>query len=548
MKTPHVNRFQVYDTETTGIDTQCDQILQFASVETDQDLNIIESGVSNIICKQRLDVVPHPKAYLTHFLDVDVLQAEGMSEFMLAKKVQNIFMGNNATAITGYNTDKFDNELIRNLMFRNMKDLYMHEYKNENLTFDIFKLVQLVYALRPELLNWRLKDNGATSLKLEHLSADNGIAHDNAHDALDDVYATIGIAKAIKDANPKLFNYALQLSSKGNAISLLAKREPLIHINTVHGQDYNISTLIQPVIIDSSNKSKFLCLDLRHDPRPLLEMSSEDINKYLYTKREDLPEGSPIIPIVGVSANKQPLIANTQGLLTPAFADKAKLDMDQINKNLEFIKTNRGIGEKIQKAMTTNMPAPTDSYRSIYAGGFLHRDDQNQRAKLHMTKPGTEQLEIESVDVHEYSLTMRDSIRHFDLLLRGKWNSFHSHLLTQKFSPTEFRKWVDYLENKLYVGIDSKTLTIPQFFEQSNLVELEMPLSAREKEVLDKVIDHMKEVEKTVANLRELADELHPDAVEERAGSKKIQDIEKRISDALGYKEEDMAEESSFSM
>lgn len=547
MKTPIPNVYQFYDTETTGINTQLDQILQFASVPTDGDLNIIESGVANLICKPRLDVIAHPKAYLTHFLDVDTLNAEGMNEFMLTRAIQNIFTETPGTCISGYNTHSFDDNLVRNLMMRNMKDYYQHEYSDGNFRMDVFKMVQLVFAIRPEILNWRDKENGTKSLKLEHLSADNGIAHDNAHDALDDVLATIGVAKKIKEANPRLFNYALQLCNKQNTMALLAKREPLIHIDTVHGQDQNITTLIQPIVLDKMIKTKFLCLDLRHDPRQLLQMSNEEINKFLYTKRAELPEGSPKIPIIGVETNKQPIIAATTGLLTNDFANRANIDLDEINRNREFIRDNTQLAAKIQDAMVSDMPKSKDVYKSIYSGGFLHKDDGAARSRLHFKEQGSESLKIEKVDVHAEALLMRDSVRQFELILRSKWNSFNSHLLTTNFSPTEFRKWVDYLEVKLYEGIEG-SLTMSEFYEAVNMVEIEKPLTSNEKTILDKLVAHTKEVEKTVENLREMADELFQESELERSDSKKIQEIERRINATLDYEVKESTQESSLSI
>nr|MDQ6120821.1 hypothetical protein [Klebsiella pneumoniae subsp. pneumoniae] len=41
-------------------------------------------------------------------------------------------------------------------------------------------------------------DEGLPSFRLEHLTVANGIEHQNAHDAMADVYATIAMAKLVK--------------------------------------------------------------------------------------------------------------------------------------------------------------------------------------------------------------------------------------------------------------------------------------------------------------------------------------------------------------
>ena len=54
-----------YDTETTGIETAFDQILQFAAIRTDDDLN--ELGRFNIRCRLLPHIIPSPIALqVTH--------------------------------------------------------------------------------------------------------------------------------------------------------------------------------------------------------------------------------------------------------------------------------------------------------------------------------------------------------------------------------------------------------------------------------------------------------------------------------------------------
>ena len=51
-------------------------------------------------------------------------------------------------------------------------------------------------------------------LGLTILRPANNIEHSDAHDAMADVRATIGIAKIIKETQPIFFNYALSLNEK----------------------------------------------------------------------------------------------------------------------------------------------------------------------------------------------------------------------------------------------------------------------------------------------------------------------------------------------
>jgi exodeoxyribonuclease-1 len=56
----------------------------------------------------------------------------------------------------------------------------------------------MTYALRPEGIEWPMREDGKPSFKLEHLAKANGLLHEAAHDALSDVRATIALARLIK--------------------------------------------------------------------------------------------------------------------------------------------------------------------------------------------------------------------------------------------------------------------------------------------------------------------------------------------------------------
>jgi exodeoxyribonuclease-1 len=55
-------------------------------------------------------------------------------------------------------------------------------------------------------------EEGKPIFKLDQLAPANGIKHNDAHDALADVRATIAIAKIIKQTQPRLFDYAFSLN------------------------------------------------------------------------------------------------------------------------------------------------------------------------------------------------------------------------------------------------------------------------------------------------------------------------------------------------
>src|SRR6516162_3309760 len=78
--------FIFYDTETTGTKRHFDQILQFAAIKTDDDLNPIETF--NIRCRLLPHVVPSPGALLVTGARVADLTGAPLSHFEMMRQVR----------------------------------------------------------------------------------------------------------------------------------------------------------------------------------------------------------------------------------------------------------------------------------------------------------------------------------------------------------------------------------------------------------------------------------------------------------------------------
>jgi len=98
---------------------------------------------------------------------------------------------------------------------------------NGNSRLDVMKMVWATYSLRPGILTFPENDKGKPSFKLDQLAPANGFAHENAHDALADVEATIFILNKIKSADPDFFDDLLRTQDREYIGSLLRSFEPV---------------------------------------------------------------------------------------------------------------------------------------------------------------------------------------------------------------------------------------------------------------------------------------------------------------------------------
>src|SRR5690606_23803044 len=81
-----------------------------------------------------------------------------------------------------------------------------------------------------------------------------------------------------------------------------------------------------PLCMHPVNKSAVLAFNLSSDPRPLLELSADEIKARVFTAAADLDEGVERIPLKAVHINRCPVVA-TAKLLDSAAAARLCIDI-----------------------------------------------------------------------------------------------------------------------------------------------------------------------------------------------------------------------------
>ena len=201
----HGNTFYWYDLETTGTNPKWDRIVQFAGLRTDAELNPVGEPLC-FYMQLPDDVLPNPDASLVTGITPSKLAAEGVSEYEGLQKIMQE-LNTPETCALGYNNLRFDDEFLRYSLYRHLQDPYAREYRNGNTRWDMVDLVRAAGALRRDGIYWPVDEDGQAVYRLEELTKANGIDHGQAHDAMSDVYATIGMARLLKRQQPKLFDY-----------------------------------------------------------------------------------------------------------------------------------------------------------------------------------------------------------------------------------------------------------------------------------------------------------------------------------------------------
>ncbi|MFP9229784.1 exodeoxyribonuclease I [Pectobacterium cacticida] len=367
--------FLIHDYETFGKHPARDRPAQFAGIRTDMDFNIIGEPLV-IYCRPSDDYLPEPEAVMITGITPQVALAKGVNEAEFARQIHEAF-SEPGTCVMGYNNIRFDDEVSRNIFYRNFYDPYAYSWQNGNSRWDLLDALRACYALRPEGIVWPENDDGLPSFRLEHLTKANGIAHEQAHDAMSDVYATIAMAKLFKQAQPKLFAYLFALRNKNKVSALIdiPQMKPLVHVSGMFGAARSNTSWVVPLAWHPDNRNAVIMCDLAGDMTSLQSLDSEALRERLYTRKEALEDGESAVPIKLVHINKCPVLAPAN-TLRPEDAQRLGIDRQRCLDNLARLRSDTSIREKVVD-LFANAPAFTaaeDVDLRLYDGFFSDAD------------------------------------------------------------------------------------------------------------------------------------------------------------------------------
>lgn len=375
-----------YDYETTGTDPRRDRPLQVAGLRTDEALNIIGDPV-NLYCRPADDILPHPAACLITGISPQTLREKGLDEAEFITRL-HAELARPGTCGAGYNSLRFDDEFTRYGLYRNFFDPYAREWQGGNSRWDLIDLVRTAYALRPEGIVWP-KPDGRVSLRLELLTQANGIDHGQAHDALSDVTATIGLARLLRERQPRLYDYLYQLRSKHQVMERIRLLQPLLHISGRFSADRHFLAVVLPLAWHPQNRNALIVCDLQTDPAPLLELDGVALRERLYTRRDELTEGQGPVPLKLVHINKCPVLAPL-AVLRDEDQDRLGLDLKHCLKHAAALRETQAIWNAklptVYAEESFTGPSLEDPEQQLY-GGFFGDRDRRLCEQVRLTDP-----------------------------------------------------------------------------------------------------------------------------------------------------------------
>lgn len=352
--------FVCYDTETTGTDVRHDQATQFAAVVADHAL--AETDAFALRCRRLPYVVPTARALEvsgTHPASLD--DPALPTEFEFAREVARRLEAPAAPKVfVTFNGAKFDEELLRTTLHRNLMDPFLTSRSRGRL--DLLPVIRLAQWAAPGVIEPAFGADGKETWRLSELVRSNGIEGHLAHDALGDARALVALMRRVAVGAPELWASALALANFTGVEAVIAPRGPERRpflMFTHYG-----AAEVKPWVVlsrDPVDKRRFFAVDLSVDPTEMLGWGAAEIAGRIF-----MGAGSPFRLI---RSNGFPIVFPSDAPWLPASAalPEPELVLERLARIMDAAAFRAAAAEALAGLKFEAKPDPTAEER-LYAG------------------------------------------------------------------------------------------------------------------------------------------------------------------------------------
>jgi exodeoxyribonuclease-1 len=446
--------FVWYDLETFGRDPRRTRIAQFAGIRTDAELKQVGAPES-FYCQPALDLLPSPAACLITGLSPLDLRQRGLLEADAMQRIAAVF-GEPDTCGVGWNSMRFDDEFLRHGFYRNFIDPYRREYDQGNSRWDLMDFARLCHAVRPEGIRWPQREDGAPSFRLEHLASANDVEHGAAHDALSDVQATLGLARRLRSAQPKLWDYHLGFRNKARARPLLdaTRQQPVLHVSGRFPAERGCAAIILPLADHPAIGNQVIACDLQDDPEDWCSLPIEELQDRLFSPRDSLPDGVSRIPLKVVHLNRCPALVDLRHV-TDDELGRLGIDRQRCLAHARRLLAEPGLAERCRLLFArTQATGAADVDQALY-DALPERIDTRLHAQIRVAEP--EQL-------GSFQGRLRDP-RGDQLLFRYRARNW-----PQTLDADERERWLAYRQDRLALESGLSEYSFSHYFAEIDLL------------------------------------------------------------------------------
>ena len=227
-----------------------------------------------------------------------------------------------------------------------------------------------VYA--PDSITVPVNDSGKETFRLELLAPANGYNHDEAHEAMADVEATIYMARLARDRAPEIWQAMDRATAKNEVKEYVAAQSMFSLTERYFGRTY--SWLVTPCGQNPEYDGQLAVFDLYFDPDEYRALSIEELVRVL---------GASPKAIRSLRANGQPIMMPADA--APEGTKALAVPPDELQRRVEVIQGDPEFQARVGQAQALRFadeePSPHVEER-IY-DGFPNATDQSLMEQFH---------------------------------------------------------------------------------------------------------------------------------------------------------------------
>ncbi len=359
-----------YDTETTGTQTAFDQILQFAAIKTDDELNELDRF--DIRCRLLPHIVPSPGALrVTKVSPAMLIDPALPSHYEMICQIREKLLEWSPATYIGFNSIAFDEDLLRQALFQNLYPAYLTN-THGNARSDVMRIAHAASIYAPDCIAVPTDDRGRSTLRLDRLAPANGYNHDEAHEAMADVVATIYMAQLIRDRAPHVWQ-AMDNASTKNAVKDYVSAELMFSLTERYfGRTF--SWLVTHCGHNPEYDAQLAVFDLYYDPDEYRTLSAEELVGIL--------NASPKV-IRSLRTNAQPIMMPADA--APEGTKALQISPDELRRRVGVIRSDLDFWARIGQAQAMRFADEESSphIEQRIHDGFPNAADQARMEQFH---------------------------------------------------------------------------------------------------------------------------------------------------------------------
>ena len=359
-----------YDTETTGTDVFFDQILQFAAIRTDEDLNEIDRF--KVRCRLLPHVVPAPGAMRVNGIKACELTDPALpSHYEMVRSIRAKLLSWSPALFIGWNSIAFDEGLVRQALYKTLHNPYLTN-SNGNTRSDGMLMTRACNILAPDVLNIPTDGSGRKTFGLHHVAGANGFKHGLKHDAMADAEATIYLCRFLVEKQPDIWSSFMRFSTKAAVTAYITEELLFTFCGFSRGEPF--SCVATAIAQNERNKAEWYVYDLGVHPNSLLTLSPAE----LAVRLNEIPQ-----PIRVIKSNAAPMLFPTE--YAPDICSVRENGLQEMELRAKALHADAAFCARLVsafKSLREEYPASPHIERQIY-DGFLDRADEELMGAFH---------------------------------------------------------------------------------------------------------------------------------------------------------------------